>query len=276
MSFTLKIGDKGQEVRRLQIVLGITPDGDFGPNTELDVKRYQAAANLKQDGIAGCLTLEKLGINPLLGIDVSHWQGKIDWKKVAADGVRYAFVKATQATGYHDPKFAVNVKGAKDAGIPVGAYHFAVATLTNAKEEAKNFLESIAKVGELDLPCVLDMETDPNKLTSSQLEDWCLDWTDEVKKATGKKPILYTGCSFIMHQLDNCTKLSVSGVKLWVARYHGINKVEPADEHLTIGKYREWTMWQFDQVGKVDGISGHVDRNWLPRGERGLTALRNG
>jgi lysozyme len=96
------------------------------------------------------------------GIDVSHWQGDIDWKKVKDDGVEFAFIKATEGTSFIDDKFLANINGANAVGIKTGAYHFArFGCVEEEKEEARHFLDVVSKVT---LTYPLDLEVDQKKV----------------------------------------------------------------------------------------------------------------
>jgi lysozyme len=103
------------------------------------------------------------------GIDVSHWNGVTDWSKVAASGISFAFIKATQNSV--DKMFLENVKGAKAAGLLIGAYHYldnSVTTAEAAKAAAKMFHNAIQSAGvEFDLPPVLDYESKSSGLSVS-------------------------------------------------------------------------------------------------------------
>ncbi|TWK39685.1 hypothetical protein CHCC20347_4441 [Bacillus paralicheniformis] len=178
------------------------------------------------------------------GIDVSHWQGNINWKKVAGDGIKFAFIKATEGTTLKDNKFETNVSGANAAGIKTGAYHFArFGSKSEALEEARFFLSVVKKVS-LSYPLVLDLEVNQRNVGKSVLTDAAVAFLREVEKA-GYFAMIYSGKSF----LENCLDESkLKPFALWVARY---NK--------KLG--RDADIWQYSDCGKVAGISGNVDMN---------------
>jgi lysozyme len=104
------------------------------------------------------------GENLIPGIDVSKWQGEIDWSKVANSGVRFAYIKATEGTGYTDPCFAVNWQSAKSAGVLRGAYHFFHPRL-DARSQAKTFYATLGNdPGEL--PSIWKLQNLPD-------QPWC-------------------------------------------------------------------------------------------------------
>ncbi|MDY7989743.1 GH25 family lysozyme [Paenibacillus polymyxa] len=188
------------------------------------------------------------------GIDVSRYQGKIDWKAVKADGISFAFVKASQGQRYVDPTFITNAKGAKGAGVLLGSYHFLDATSVDAaKAEARHFAEVLEQVGggkSLDLPPVMDYENNPGNLSKTLISAVALAFLLELERLTGRKPIIYTGNAFAAN-----FNASLGGYPLWIARYSDTRV--PSDT--VTGK--RWDIWQYSDSGKVAGIKGNVDMN---------------
>ena len=130
------------------------------------------------------------------GIDVSHHQGGIDWKKVAVDGVKFVFIKASEGVSFIDANFKVNVIAAKDAGIFTGAYHYArFSNTSEAISEAKHFLNTVSGI-KLTYPLVLDLEEDKKKVGKKVLTDAALAFLKVVEDA-GHCVILYSGKSFL-------------------------------------------------------------------------------
>ncbi|MGN9866367.1 GH25 family lysozyme [Bacillus swezeyi] len=181
------------------------------------------------------------------GIDVSHWQGDINWKKVAGDGIEFAFIKATEGTTLKDKKFEKNVSGANAAGIKTGAYHFArFGSKSEALAEAKFFLSAVKKVS-LSYPLVLDLEVNKRNVSKSVLTDAAVTFLHEIEKAGYFA--MYSGKSF----LENCLDESkLKPFALWVARYSS-----------KLG--RDADIWQYSDCGKVAGIAGNVDMNMCYR-----------
>jgi len=166
----LRKKDKGQEVKRLQLNLGISADGDFGPKTDVAVRDYQKANGLSADGIAGPATLGALGIPVLYGVDLSRHNGTVDFAAMASSGVKFAWVKLTEGTTHTNPGFEEKFRGCRDHGIIVGAYHFGrpdtyVNDPTDAKDEVDNFLNSLTLSLFNFLPSLLSL------LSSSSLSD---------------------------------------------------------------------------------------------------------
>lgn len=197
------------------------------------------------------------------GIDVSHWQGTIDWHKAAATGISFAFIKATQNS--MDKHFLENVKGAKAAGLLVGSYHYmddSVTTVDQAKAAAQVFYTAIQAAGGtkmFDLPPVMDYESNKSNLNKAVITLVAKTFLEEIYRLTGVKPMLYTYPSFI----SNFSGLN--SYPLWIARYSA-TKI-PADA----SGWSRWTFWQYSDgsaggvlpngTRKVDGINGTVDLN---------------
>jgi lysozyme len=186
---------------------------------------------------------------PLPGIDISHWQGTIDWDAVAADGVEFAFIKATEGGDYVDPRFAANWAGAQRAGVIRGAYHF-YRPQTDAMAQAAHFLSTV-QLAQGDLPPVLDVEVTDGR-SAAMIAAGVRTWLQEVERATGHRPILYTRASFWTGQMGS----GFGGYPLWVAHYGVSSPSIPAE-------WSGWTFWQHSDAGRVNGISGDVDLNWF-------------
>ncbi|WP_405131169.1 GH25 family lysozyme [Paenibacillus sp. FSL H8-0317] len=188
------------------------------------------------------------------GIDVSRYQGKIDWLQVKADKREFVFIKATEGQTYTDPNFVANVKGALSAGLLVGTYHFLKATTAAAaKAEAVHYAKSLEEIGgakALQLPPVMDYENNPDGISKAQINIVAKVFLTELERLTGIKPIIYTGNSFAAN-FDT----SLSGYDLWIARYS--NTRIPDDQPA----WKTWTIWQYSDSGKVPGIAGNVDLN---------------
>lgn len=184
------------------------------------------------------------------GIDVSHYNGNIDWQQVAAAGKTFAFIKATEGTKYQDNQFLINVQGAREANILVGAYHFLNATTADgARQEAANFARALDSAGgRLDLPPVMDYENNPKGLTPAQINEVAHAFLDEMERLTGRQPIVYTGNVFAS-KFDP----TFSMYKLWVARYSTTQKPT------AVPAWNNWWAWQYSSTGSVPGIRGQVD-----------------
>ncbi|MCL6570248.1 MAG: peptidoglycan-binding protein [Bacillus sp. (in: Bacteria)] len=183
------------------------------------------------------------------GIDVSHWNGTINWYRVKADGVVFAFIKATQGTSYAKVAyFKDNAQKAAAAGILVGAYHYgSFGTVAEAQAEANYFL-SVVSNQPLTYPLVLDLEENKKGASRAVLTDAAIAFLEVVENA-GYFALLYSGKNFLETQLE---ENRLKPYALWVARY-GPQLGRSAD------------IWQYTSKGSVNGISGNVDLNWAYR-----------
>jgi GH25 family lysozyme M1 (1,4-beta-N-acetylmuramidase) len=191
------------------------------------------------------------------GIDVSHWQGTIDWAKVRAAGKKFAFIKASEHTSFVDGKYQTNRTNAKANGILVGAYHFArpdVGT-ADAQAEADHFIETADwKSGEL--RPFLDLE-DTGGLSSSELQTWVKAFVQRIYYRTNVRAIIYVSPSFWSTKMGNSTWFAQNGYDvLWIAHWTTASSpTVPADNW----GGKSWTFWQYTSDGSVSGISGRVD-----------------
>ena len=190
------------------------------------------------------------------GIDVSHWQGTIDWTKVAAAGKKFAIIKATESTNYIDPMYATNHAAAKAAGLWTGAYHFAQPS-TNANDavlEADYFAAHV-NLGAGDLIPALDLEVSGG-LTVAALQAWVMSFMNEVTTKVFVRPMIYTSPSFWGKYMGNTTALADAGyTTLWIAHWGVTSPTVPANNWGGHG----WTFWQYTSDGVVPGIAGRVD-----------------
>jgi len=278
LRYILRKGDKGQEVKRLQGNLSTSKDGDFGPKTEEALKNYQRENGLTVDGIAGPQTFGHMDIEVYAGIDVSAWNGKINWKEVADAGVKYVWIKATEGQTHtnrgHKEKFA----GARDAGLIVGGYHFGRPDYNNhsdpmvdAEREAQHFLKVMEGVGlnKGDLLPTLDVEK--GMKTDDQYNvDWALRWLDVVEKeiGAGNKPVIYTAkwaWDLFLAKASKESRNELVDYPVWWARY--IRKdhlVGPGDK---LRGWKEWDVWQYTGHGNCPGVKGRCDLNWMAGGQ---------
>jgi lysozyme len=190
------------------------------------------------------------------GIDVSHYQGRIDWDRVAAAGFRFVFAKATEGVRYVDPTYLRNKTDAEREGLVFGAYHFASpdARPNDPIREANHFLDR-ARLIPGNLVPVLDLET-TGGLSHRHLIRWILRWMRHVRERLGVRPILYT--SPLGWQLRTGDTRTIAGAgyeQLWVAHWGVEEPTVPGGHWDRHG----WTFWQRSECGSVPGIRGCVD-----------------
>ena len=191
----------------------------------------------------------------LEGIDVSTFQGNINWADVAADGIDFAYARATYGRLFADDQYARNKKRAEANGVPFGAYHFAYPdnTENDAILEAGNFVDA-ADLGPANLIPVLDLE-DYGGFGPKKLRQWVKAWLFEVEARTGVKAMIYTSPYFWKERMGNPRWFANHGYRLWVAHWHVAKPKVPARKW----SGRGWTLWQYDDCGTVAGIDGCVD-----------------
>jgi GH25 family lysozyme M1 (1,4-beta-N-acetylmuramidase) len=191
------------------------------------------------------------------GIDVSHHDGSIDWGGVASSGIRFAYIKSSEGTGFVDPRYAANRTAAARLGLRVGAFHFARPDLTpeEASAEADHFIAT-ADFRAGDLAPMLDLEV-TDGLSVGQLDDWVSTFLARVVARTGIHPGIYVSPDFWRAYLGDTSTFGSSLVApLWIA--HWTAGGSPSVPGSNWGG-RGWTVWQFTDHGSVSGISHSVD-----------------
>jgi lysozyme len=214
----------------------------------LPTSRYPAKGDAKPHG--GVAAAHRF---PIHGIDLSKWQGRVDWAAIRAAGTQFAFIKATEGGDHVDPKFLDHWYAAKRAGIPRGAYHF-VYWCRPAHEQAEWFRQNVPQDPDA-LPPVLDLEwnghsrTCPRKVSREEALAMTRTMLDAMETHTGKRPIIYTDITFHAEVLEG----AFDDYPYWLRSV----AAEPHERY----NNRRWTFWQFTTTGRVPGIDGDVDRN---------------
>lgn len=214
-------------------------------------------SELVKDGSGFVKYVGNDGLQSKIGIDVSEYQGIIDWKQVKGAGVDFAMIRA----GYRtygggvitlDNSLITNIDGAAAAGIDVGVYFFSQAiTPEEAIEEADAVLDAVAGRN-ITYPIVFDWEiiyddtARTDKMTVEGLADCCVTFCERVKSA-GYTPMVYQNTSTSTHKLD---LPRIKDYEFWLAEYTDFPTF-----------YYEYDMWQYSSEGKVAGIEGNVDLN---------------
>jgi len=178
------------------------------------------------------------------GIDVSHYQGEIDWAKVKAAGIRFAYLKATQGATFIDPMLKANYAGAKAQGIPIGLYHVFNAYLGDAQfTHWRNVLAAYPP----QVPSWLDIE--PGALT----EDTAPQALSFLEACFQPSDCIYCSPSTAQAVLNDP---AFQNYKLAIAHY-----TEAPSPNIVL--WSDWMFWQHSCVGTVDGISTPVDLDWF-------------
>lgn len=190
------------------------------------------------------------------GIDVSTWQGEIDWESVKNAGIEFAIIRSGwgwKNDGETDKWFFHNIKGAKSAGIKVGVYHYSYAeSVENAKQEAQYCLSIVKSSGvKLDLPIYFDIEDKSiaNKHDRNIRTDMCIAFCSEIEKA-GYWAGVYANLNWFKNYLNK--EELAKRYTLWLAQYNDTHEMD-------------CDVWQYSSSGSVTGINGNVDMNIMYR-----------
>ena len=197
--------------------------------------------------------------NHLHGIDVSHYQGNIDWATVARQSeVGYVYLKASEGLNNQDSHYARNVREARKQGLKVGSYHFYRANVS-AKDQFNNFM-SVVNVRQQDLIPIIDVES-TNKVSSHTFHSRLKELLKLVSKEFGCKPMIYTGRNFYNKHFAG---QGYDEYPFMIAQY---SEPEP---YLNDG--RDYLIWQYSATGSIRGIRGNVDRSRFV-GRHGLSDI---
>lgn len=214
---------------------------------------------------------ERAQANNLFGIDVSHYQGSINWGSVHSCGPKYAFAKATEGTTYTDPQFSNNMNNGKANSMQMGAYHFARPGSNCPDPEADHFWAvaggKITADGKSLYPMV-DFESFGGHGCYSTYTAWFNRWATRVKSKTSHflRPVIYASAGNGMCDLTTSCTLSA-----WVANYNGQNLYTgnpwsccTSCNYVDPGTKNGWTYWQVSSTGSICGISGNCDFDAYP------------
>ncbi len=203
---------------------------------------------------AGALFLSTARVNkaryPVFGVDVSNYQGDIDWNELEAQNVSFAFIKATEGSGHTDESFRRNLERAASTDIRVSAYHFF--SFDSAGEtQANNFISSVDR-SEINMPPVIDIEyyadKRKNKPSHEEAESILRPLLERLESYYGVKPIIYTTLPVYYRYISG----RFSDYPLWIRCVN----CEP--------DILEWKFWQYSDKGRLTGYIGeeeHIDLN---------------
>lgn len=181
---------------------------------------------------------------PVRGIDISRHNGDIDFNKVARSGIEFVFVKASEGMSHRDSLFTRNIESARQAGLKVGAYHF-FRFDADGVQQAVNFLSSVGS-RPMDLGLVIDVEKTGNPKGISEEEvKRKLTSMVEYMNLLGYRVMIYTNHEGYYDYIAD----TLPGIPLWICRF----QENPINA--------EWTFWQYNHHGEIDGIRGDVDLN---------------
>ncbi|MGF0109929.1 glycoside hydrolase family 25 protein [Clostridium sp. SGI.024] len=233
--------------------------------------------------------------NSTFGIDINEYTQNVNFQTLATN-IDFLYIRSSGSGSGRfrvDKKFLEYAKSARNYGIPVGAYHFAVPSydLTTADSQCNDFInilqEGFGNKNYGDLLPVLDVELPvDNKISTKALIDWIERFRKCFEKKTRRRLMLYTGAFFI--ELYNDFKLPdgsqpLKSMPLWIAMYTNvpINPPYPPD----LGGWKRWRIWQYSEGETVQGVGNPVDANWgpdnldllmQPKQVRNLNAVKEG
>lgn len=188
------------------------------------------------------------------GIDVSEWQGEINWVDVSNSGIDIAYIRASEGSGYEDPDAMRNYNGAKAVGIKVGFYHYLTATTVSEAIEQANFFVSVIQNLNVDCRLAMDFESFQG-LGNYEINQISQAFLAEVERASGKKAIIYSDAYNAAYTFSS--KLA-SEYPIWVADYY---VSEPGN-----GNWQVWDGFQYTDEGQISGIGDYVDRDYFTSG----------
>lgn len=188
------------------------------------------------------------------GIDVSEWQGEIDWGSVRKAGIEVAYIRSSEGSGYVDPYVIDNYNGAKENGIKVGFYHYLTATNEEEALDQAEFFVSVIKGLSVDCRLAMDFEYFGG-LSTTEINQISRIFLEEVKRLSGKEVIIYSDAYNAAYTFSEDLALEYP---VWVADY-GVS--EPGN-----GNWNTWDGFQYTDEGVISGISGYVDRDYFTEG----------
>ncbi|MGA5823633.1 lysozyme [Kitasatospora sp. NPDC094028] len=218
----------------------------------------------------GAAPYASLAVTQTPGMDVASYQGNVDWSTAAANGAQFAYVKATEGTGYTNPYFAQQYNGSYNAGMIRGAYHFALPNSSSGATQANYFVShggGWSADGQT-LPPALDIEYNPYGATCYGLSQWGMvnwirDFSNTVHNLTGRYPTIYTTTNWWSQCTGNDGSFGSTN-PLWIARYSSSPGTLP-------NGWGYQTFWQYADSGTFPG-----DQNLFNGASDRLSALALG
>ena len=218
-------------------------------------------------------TAAQAATGPVVGPDISRWQhpygAAIDFAKVKAAGNSFVIIKATEGSTDTSPYYAGDAAAARANGLAVGAYHYARPALpmSTAAEQAQRFAATMGNMQmPATLPPILDLET-TGGLSPGELVTWAQIFTETLRAASGRTPVVYTYVSFWNTQMAGSRAFSRS--PLWLAFYRPY--APPV-----VGGWPSWSLWQHTASARVPGIVGNVDMNRFAGDATAFAAFADG
>jgi GH25 family lysozyme M1 (1,4-beta-N-acetylmuramidase) len=221
------------------------PDSDYMGST---IRAHEGTATRALTSQAAAPAVTPAGTQ---GLDVSNWQGAVDWKAVAVNGASFAYMKATEGTTYTDPYFGANYAGSASAGLVRGAYHFALPDTSSGAAQAMFLLNNGGGwvADGHTLSPVLDIEYNPYGaacygLTTTQMSAWISDFATTIHDRTNRWPVIYTSNGW----WSNCTgnNAAFGNDPLWISNWASTPGTIPSG-------WAAYTVWQYNNTGVFPG-----------------------
>lgn len=187
--------------------------------------------------------------NTYQGIDISSWQRYVNFYDVKNSGIEIVYIKSSEGTTYIDPYFETNYKNAKANGLKVGFYHYVIARTTSEARAEATFFAKVVSGKQADCKLAMDFENFGN-LSVYQINEISKTFLQTLQSITKTTPIIYSNA----YSARTIFSSSLTSYPLWVANY-GVSSPR------SNGKWNYWAGWQYTSTGRVNGISGNVDRN---------------
>ena len=186
------------------------------------------------------------------GIDVSDWQGYIDYSQVRSEGIEIVYIKSSQGSNIKDPYFDINYENAKANGLKVGFYHFLTATTTEEAEQEAQFFASVISGKSPDCKLVLDYESFGG-VGREQINEIAEVFLETTRRLTNKEVIIYSDLSNAKNTFNSSLAENYS---LWLAYYEDYNRLDNVST-----SWENWIGVQYTDRGSVLGVNGYVDRD---------------
>lgn len=193
--------------------------------------------------------------NTYRGIDVSEWQGSINYESVKNSGIEVVYIRASEGFNYTDPYYLRNYNGAKQNGLKVGFYHYLTARNTNEAVEQADFFSSVVGGLQPDCRLAIDFESFPG-LSVEEINAISFAFLERVQEKTGKEMVIYSDA---YNARAVFSQELASRYPIWVADYF---VSEPENN----GKWEKWVGFQYADNGNISGISGNVDLDYFTEG----------
>lgn len=188
------------------------------------------------------------------GIDVSIWQGTINYEKVANSGVEIVYIRSSEGNSFVDPYYLRNYNNAKQNGLKVGFYHYLTATTEQEAIEQADFFVSL--VGGLEADCRLAMDFEQfNGLNIEEINNVSLTFLQRVEEKSGKEVVIY---SDTYNAINTFSEELAIKYPIWIAEYD----VEEPENN---GKWNSWVGFQYSDIGEVPGIDAKVDLDYFTK-----------